>query len=373
MNAIYHLLDEKETFSEKNGGAISRWAANVLREGTEIIACPSSDASWRFPSERVYHLPEWKIVAPTHPLLYRSPWFVQKLVYTQLFRRSLLGRLRPGDIVYVHNRPEYAAVLSTLAEAQGIQVLLHMHNSLLLEANRGQLNALKKTPIIFCSEFLRREAQAALPNHFEATYLVYNGADNKKFLAIEREDRPVPSVIFTGRLVPYKGVHVLMEAMRILESKGIAAKCKIVGGAGFGNAKPSRYVRKLHSLKRENTELLGFVVGDRLAEMLREADIFCCPSIWNDPFPLAPLEAMASGLPVVSSNTGGLKEMFASGGGVLVQPNNAAALADAIEGLILDPAYRAQLGREALRAFNKNFLWSSVRQQYEQVLRGVPA
>lgn len=373
MAAIYHLLDERESFSEHNGGAISRWAANVLREGTEIVACPSSDTSWRFPSERVYHLPEWSIVAPTHPLLYRSPWLVQKLVYTRLFRRSLLKQFRAGDIVYVHNRPEYAAVLSTLAKTYGIQVFLHMHNSLLLRANRGQLNALKKTPIVFCSEFLRREAHAALPNHFESTYLVYNGADTRKFHAIEREDRAVPTIIFTGRLVPYKGVHVLMQAMRILESKGIAAQCKIVGSAGFGGAKPSRYVRRLHGLRSANTELLGYIVGDQLGEMLRQADIFCCPSIWNDPFPLAPLEAMASGLPVVASNAGGLKEMFANGGGILVEPNNAGMLANAIGRLILNPAYRAQLGREALQAFHKNFLWSSVRQQYEQALRGETA
>ena len=48
MSKIYHFLDEGEAFSEFSGGAISRWAANVLRDGDETIICPSFDASWGF-------------------------------------------------------------------------------------------------------------------------------------------------------------------------------------------------------------------------------------------------------------------------------------------------------------------------------------
>ena len=103
----------------------------------------------------------------------------------------------------------------------------------------------EETPIVFCSEFLRKEANTALPDHFESTHVVYNGADGRKFRSAKRDRNSVPTIIYTGRLVPYKGVHVLLDAMRILESKKISAKCKIVGGARFGNSNPTRYVRKL--------------------------------------------------------------------------------------------------------------------------------
>ena len=53
MRTIYHLLDEREPFSEGQGGAISRWAANVLREGDEVIVCYWADSSWGFPKERI--------------------------------------------------------------------------------------------------------------------------------------------------------------------------------------------------------------------------------------------------------------------------------------------------------------------------------
>jgi|SRR6202049_4774456 len=372
MASIYHLLDPREVFSERDGGAISRWAANVLCGENEIVVCPSSDPSWGFPTQRIYRLPNWSLTGPIHPVLYRLPWSLQKAVYLHVFQ-TLLKKLRPHDILYVHNQPECASVLATVAEQHGFKTVLHMHNSHLVAANKGQIMALKKTPVVFCSEFLRKEIHSAFPNHFENTYVVYNGADYKKFRNMERVPNPVPQVIWTGRIVPYKGVHVLVEAMRILEKRGIAVTCKIVGGSGFGDSKSTRYIRKLRRIKPSNTEFVGYVSGEGLAELLRRADIFCCPSIWNDPFPLAPLEGMATGLPVVASGTGGLREMLAFGGGVLVQPNNAEKLAEALQKLVEDEAYRTRLGESARASFRSHFLWSSVRNQYQTVVQGLLA
>jgi len=370
MATIYHLLDEAEAFSERDGGAISRWAANVLSEGSEIVVCPSYDSSWGFAVDRLYKMPYWQLVDRFHPVLYRLPWPLQKAVYRQVFP-EFLRTLRKGDLVYVHNRPESAAVLATIAGQYGITVMLHMHNSLLLQANRGQLNALRKVPIVFCSDFIRREADAAYPNHFQTTFVVYNGADGEKFKLAEERNNPVPTVVYTGRLVPYKGVHVLLEAMRILEKRGIDAICKVVGGSGFGNSAPTRYIRNLMRRKPDNTELVGYVVGDALAELLKRADIFCAPSIWNDPFPLAPLEAFATGLPVVASNTGGLPEMLKHGGGVLVPPSDPEALAEALTKMIEDPPYRKDIGKKAYQSFVANFSWGNVRDQYRRVVQEV--
>jgi spore coat protein SA len=370
VKTVYHLLDERAPFSEKNGGAISRWAANVLRDGDEIVICPSFDGSYGFPQERLFLLPHWESVGPVHPVLYRLPWPLQKAIYIKLFQ-DLLQRVKPGDLVYVHNRPACAAVLATIADKYGIQVVLHMHNSHLINSNKGQLEALRKTPIVFCSDFLKREAAAALPNQFERTYVVYNGADAKKFRPVARDRNSVPTVIFTGRLVPYKGVHILLEAMRILEKSGVVAKCQIVGGSAFGDNKITGYMRKLERLKPSNTELLGYKSGEALAEILRNASIFCCPSIWNDPFPLAPLEAMATGLPVVASEVGGIPEALAYGGGLLVPPNNSEALAEALKKLIEDADYREEMGERARASYLDYFVWEKIKDQYEQVVQQI--
>ena len=368
---VFHLLDEAEQFSERSGGAISRWAANVLQDGEEIIVCPAFDSSWRFDPERLYALPRWAETNRIHPVLYRMHWILQKKFYLRIFE-ELLNRMKPGDVLYVHNRPECASVLATVAKKRGITVVLHMHNSHLTKASRAQLKALQKTPIVFCSEFLRTEIERVLPNHFKHTFVVRNGADGRKFRSEMRSKKWRPTIIFSGRLVQYKGVHVLLDAMRLLKERGVTARCQIVGGASFGDRRKTTYVRRLERMCPDNTELLGYKTGGKLADLLRQADIFCCPSIWNDPFPLAPIEAMACGLPVVASKTGGLPEALAFGGGVMVPPDEPEALADALQKVIEDFGYRQRLSEEAVISFHEHFRWENVRDQYLTCIEGLP-
>jgi spore coat protein SA len=370
MSRIYHFLDEGEVFSEFSGGAISRWAANVLRDGNETIICPSFDASWGFPSERLFLLPSWYRCHQVHPLLYRSPWAIQKKIYLRIFR-PLLEKLNRGDILYIHNRPETADALARIAEQRGFRLVLHMHNSLLHPRSRKHFPALKHVPIVFCSEFLRNEATSAYPNRFQRTHVVYNGADRDKFRAGRRRRKPVPQIIFTGRLVPYKGAHVLTGAMSILERKGISATCTIVGGSGFGKSRRTSYIKTLERTRPSNTELIGYRSGNEFATLVSEADIYCCPSIWNDPFPMSLLEAMASGLPIVASRTGGIPEQLAYGGGILVPANDQEALATALAKLLEDDSYREKLGNQALQASREHFLWSNVRENYESFIGGL--
>jgi spore coat protein SA len=295
---------------------------------------------------------------------------MQKPIYLHVFR-PLLERLTRGDILYIHNRPECADVLVRIAEQRGIRLVLHMHNSLLHPRSRKHFPALRDVPVVFCSEFLRKEATLAYPNHFQKTHVVYNGADSDKFRAERRTPKSVPQIIFTGRLISYKGVHVLMDAMRILQNRGIEAKCTIVGGSGFGGSKPTRYVRKLERTRPSNTELIGYRAGNEFASLLRQADIFCCPSIWNDPFPMSLLEAMASGLPVVASKIGGIPEQLAYGGGILVPPNDKEALATVLQQLVEDASFRERLGNEALRVSRRHFLWDNTRHQYDSLIHGL--
>ena len=363
MSQIYHLLDEREAFSERNGGAISRWAANVLHTGPEIVVCPSSDGSWAFPPARTFQLPRWNRVGSVHPFIYRAPWCVQRAVYLPLFA-PLLARLRPGDIVYVHNRPACAAVLASVAPRHGFRVFLHMHNSMLHTVNAGQRRALRNIPIVFCSAFLRREVEAALPGHFQRTHVVYNGADERRFYPEPRAEHAIPSIVFTGRLVPYKGAHVLIAAMTMLQRQGIQAVCRIIGGSWFGNRRPTSYIRNLRRNSPDNCDFLGYHSGEALSQLVRASDVFCCPSIWNDPFPLAPIEGMAAGLPVVASSVGGLPEVLAHGGGILVPPNDPERLAAALASLLTDESRRRQMGSTARSAVEQHFLWSHVRRQY---------
>jgi spore coat protein SA len=369
MSHIFHLLDEAEPFSEFSGGAISRWVANVLRSGKETVICQSFDNSWKYPEERLFRLPLWNRCNQVHPALYRSPWSLQRPIYLRVLR-PVIEKLKRGDILYIHNRPEVADALRDVAEQRGFRLVLHMHNSLLHPFTRKHIPVLRDIPIIFCSGFLRNEAIAAHPS-LKRTHVVYNGADSSKFRVGLRKRKAIPQIIFAGRLVPYKGAHVLTGAMRILESKGISATCTIVGGSAFGNSRYTRYMRRLHRTRPGNTELIGYRAGSEFADLLSNADIFCCPSIWNDPFPMTCLEAMSSGLPVVASKIGGIPEQLAHGGGLLVAPDDKEELASVLQRLIDDDSYREKLGTEALLASRSHFLWANTAEQYHSVLRGL--
>ena len=132
--------------------------------GTRKLFVQSFDNSWGFPVERLFRLPNWDRCNQIHPSLYRSPWTMQKQSYLYVLRVLLLERLKRGDILYIHNRPECAEVLASVAEERGIRVVLHMHNSHLLHPRRGSIMpALKNIPVVFCSEFLRKEVNTAYP------------------------------------------------------------------------------------------------------------------------------------------------------------------------------------------------------------------
>jgi glycosyltransferase involved in cell wall biosynthesis len=217
------------------------------------------------------------------------------------------------------------------------------------------------------------EADLAFGEVGGASYVLYNGADQNRFYPANAKERLVPQIVFTGRLVAEKGVHVLLEAMRILKEHDVAAVCKVIGGAAFGSNRVTNYVSSLMKGIQGNVAFTGYMSGADLAEALRSSDIYCCPSVWEEPFGMAIVEAMASGLPVVASNIGGIPEILEHGGGILVPPNNSIFLAKTLEGLIADNKSRQRMAAESLGNFEKHFTWDVVRLQYSQILEEVSA
>ncbi len=373
-STTYHVLTEGEPFSEFHGGAISRWVGNVLRNtSSSVVVCPSADATWKFSRESILSLRDLERYKRFRGRLFRLPWSLHRLVIRSIFR-PLLRRVRSGDIVWIHNRPEFAIALTPSIHRAGALVILHLHNSHLVDFSEKLMRQVRVDRLVFVSEFLMEQARQKFPS-LGASCVLYNGADEAIFYpaADPRRNSNTPTVLFVGRFVEEKGVHVLLDAMKLLEHQDVPLRAKIVGSSNFGRNEETEYVRRLKASSPATVEFLPYRSGSALAELFREADIFCSPSVWEEPFGLVNVEALASGLPIVSTRGGGVKEILADGGGILVERGSVVELASALRRLAEDPELRARLGRQGYAVFRERFTWSIARTQVQEIQKMLSA
>jgi glycogen(starch) synthase len=174
-------------------------------------------------------------------------------------------------------------------------------------------------------------------------------------------------VLYVGRLVYEKGIHILINAVPKILSK-VNAKFIIVG-SGYMKEQLLNIVR---SMGLEHKVLFeGFVDEESLIKLQKVADVSVVPSLF-EPFGIVALEAMAAKSPVVVSDTGGLSEIIEHDvTGVKVYPNNPESLAWGINKLLLDPVYAAKIRENAYRAMLEKYDWCKIAQQTKRIYEGV--
>ena len=192
--------------------------------------------------------------------------------------------------------------------------------------------------------------------------LIYNGVDLDAFQASPEEVQDLraellpdasDASILTGvvtRITPEKGIHFLVRAIAELKNRsatiGVDIKLLIVGGPYF-----QKDVDYMNELKQEVTDLgvedsvifTGFLSDTRVVTSL--LDIMLVPSIIPEACPRTIIEAMATGKPVISTPLGGSKELVTPETGILVQPEDASAIADAITTLATDQERLKAMGK----------------------------
>lgn len=154
------------------------------------------------------------------------------------------------------------------------------------------------------------------------------------------------TVLMTSRSGdPSKGFGVLVEAARILRGRGTKFEIVIPTYSTGHAADESIRFAPWHS-------------QEQLPRLYAEADLCVVPSVWREPFGIAAVEAMAAGKPVVASRAGGLADVVEDGvTGLLVEPGDAAGLADGIARLIADPGLRERMGRAGRDKAKRRFSW----------------
>ncbi len=180
-------------------------------------------------------------------------------------------------------------------------------------------------------------------------------------------------VLYAGNVKPHKNLERLIDAFHLVRSRGLdQLKLVVIGDQVSKYASLRRAVHR-HNLHKY-VRFLGHLPEETLAVMYRLAGVFVFPSLYEG-FGLPPLEAMASGTPVVTSNVSSLPEVTGDAA-VLVDPLEPAAIADGIFRVLTNESLRRELRQKGL-ARASQFSWETsvrrVREIYEQVGAPVPA
>ncbi|MEI8372062.1 MAG: glycosyltransferase [Planctomycetota bacterium] len=200
--------------------------------------------------------------------------------------------------------------------------------------------------------------------------VLHLGADCPSIVRFKQTISFPPFLVCAGALSQRKGQRFLIEAMRILRERGIAIRLTLVG-AGEERQNIVALIEQ-HGLENCIT-LLGQLDHAELLKLWDsgEVDIAVLPSL-HEGIPLTLIEPMACGIPVVGTTVGGVPELLERGAGILIPPQDAVALADAIQKLITEPGFRqsiAECGRR--RVLEGWAVENIVRQWMELVQRAI--
>jgi len=219
---------------------------------------------------------------------------------------------------------------------------------------------------------------------------VHNGADSRTFSvygeenaarSLRREwglDDETVVFLFAGAVTPDKGVIQLARAFDRLYQEGRRVFLAVAGSAALWEAadrtqrsKEHEYEHSVHEAlalagSRGCVRFLGIVPRLQMPAIYAASDVVVLPSLVKEACPLTLLEAIASGKPVIASNTGGIPELVGGGTGILVEAGDEAALLGAMRSLSANPATRRSLGAKAAEKA-KRFTWERSASELESL------
>ena len=284
-------------------------------------------------------------------------------------------RKRKMDVVQVFNVSQFVRVIRALNPETRIALRMSCEWLVQLDKLLVQRRLAAADLIIGCSDFISSQIREVFPQVMDRCVTVHNARDVHHFRPAEEPNpamRDANQLLYVGRVSPEKGVHVLVEAFVGLARRYPRLRLRVVGSAASTAAEFIKgvahephvirlaplfecdYLAHLKSVVPDDikgrVEFLPPVPHRQLVHLYREADIFVFPSIINEAGGNPPIEAMASGVPVVSTCTGGTPEYVEEGKtGLLVGPADAKSLAGSIARLLEDAKLRKAMG-EAARA-----------------------
>ncbi|MCB1930140.1 MAG: glycosyltransferase family 4 protein [Rhodocyclaceae bacterium] len=325
--------------------------------------------SWllrNFPNFAAAHLR----VASRHPLRYlsvlgsalamswryrRGPTTLRKVFVKEFLQAGHIAAevMKDGSVAHLHGHFCHGVTTITwfASRLTGLPFSFTAHAKDIYQAelNPGDLLERKlgaATFVATCTSANAEVLKSRSPD-VHVVHTIYHGLDTEYFAPAKGNGRDMPMILSVGRFVEKKGFEHLVDACQILKRAGLRFGCLIVGEPGDAYDAVREQIDRLDL--GDCIRLRSAVTQDQLREIYRQARTFALPCQVmedgdRDGIPNVLAEAMAMGLPVVSTPISGIPELIDDGEhGLLVAPRNPAALADALRRILTDDALHQRL------------------------------
>lgn len=296
------------------------------------------------------------------------------LIHSQYYPGILVGNVAAAflDKPHVFTYHGFAPVRMWQNYKQSLKMIDHRMGAFLSLS-------LRVHRIITVSSFLKNELEKKYFVKNDKIRVIYNGVDTERFnpnvngnsmrKLYKLEKHPI--VLYVGRLAPYKGIQFLIRAIPEVLSELPETKFVIGGAMRYDVPDLHKLIKKLRI--KNSILFTGYVHDRELPRLYACCDAFCYPSLWEG-FGLTPAEAQACGKPVVAFNACAIPEVVKNKvTGLLVEPRNVGALAQALLSLLQNDELRFHMGSEGRKRVLTLFSWDKAADRTLDVYREVLA
>jgi len=299
------------------------------------------------------------------------------LALAQFAARCAAGKV---SLVHVNVAPRGSTwrkmLFAKVAKAAGVPAMLHLHGSGYDDYYAARSPSQQKKILDF---FREADGVVVLGDHWERFMRDTLGVDEARITVVENgvptpggeasPDSDPPTIVFMGAVGERKGVDVLIPALGQVAAAGIDFRARIGGNGDLDHYKGLAKTAGI----AEKVEFLGWVGEEIVDREMRGADIFVLPSRAENQ-PVAIIEAMARGLPVISTAIGAIPETVQDGTcGLIVPPGEVDPLAGAIETLAKDAAMRQRMGKAGRARWKERYSIAAVADRmadrYRELIR----
>ena len=311
-------------------------------------------------------------------------------IYAEEIRQLL--QTQTFDMIHVFNRPRLIPLIREICPRA--RLVLSMHNDMFDAskiAREEAVTAIQEVErIITVSDYVGSVIASLFPEAASKLRTIYSGVDLQTFVPWEQSQKArqvrqalrsqhqldgKQVILFVGRLTPKKGADILVRAMNDLSKRHSNIALVLVGGSWYGVDKVSDYVAYVRSLADRSpipVVTTGFVPAEQIHHWFWAGDIFVCPSQWEEPLARVHYEAMAAGLPFVTTKRGGNAEVIIGGNGLLVeQPEDPLAFSEKLHQLLSNRDLQRKMGAAGRKLALERFTWDRVANEVRAVWDGL--